>query len=100
MTLGVRPEHISVRADGPVKGEVLVVERLGGVTYLHVKIEGGDLLTVAEDGECPVRMHEQVAVVFNSEHSHLFDDKGLALERSNRHPLADERVRPAPTAAR
>ena len=100
VTLGVRPEHITVTSTGPVAGEVLVVERLGGVTYLHVRIEGGALLTVQADGESAVRMHDVVRLAFNAEHAHVFDEKGLALVRVNRHPLADQRTRaPAPANA-
>ncbi len=100
VTLGVRPEHITVSPEGAIGGEVLVVERLGGVTYLHVKVEGGELLTVQTDGESAVRMHDRVRLAPLAEHCHLFDAKGFALERSSRHPLADEPVRPAPGAAR
>jgi multiple sugar transport system ATP-binding protein len=34
-----------------VNGEMLVVERLGGQTYIYVKIAGGDTLVVQTDGD-------------------------------------------------
>jgi multiple sugar transport system ATP-binding protein len=34
-----------------VNGEVLIVERLGGQTYLYVKIADGDTLVVQTDGD-------------------------------------------------
>ena len=44
---GIRPEHLRLDRNNPsVNGEVLVVERLGGQTYLYVKIEGGDIVVV------------------------------------------------------
>jgi multiple sugar transport system ATP-binding protein len=88
VTLGVRPEQIAVSADGPMRGEVLVAERLGGTTFLHVKSEGGDLLTVQVDGESPVRMHDLVGLAFAREHCHLFDEAGNAAPRLGHHPLA------------
>jgi multiple sugar transport system ATP-binding protein len=88
VTLGVRPEQIAVAADGPMRGEVLVAERLGGTTFLHVKPEGGDLLTVQVDGESPVAMHDRVGLAFAREHCHLFDEAGNAAPRAARHPLA------------
>jgi len=88
VTLGVRPEQITVGADGALRGEVLVAERLGGTTFLHVKPEGGGFLTVEVDGESPVRMHDQVGLGFAREHCHLFDEAGTAAPRLARHPLA------------
>ena len=100
LTLGIRPEHIALSAQGAVRGEVLVVERLGTSTLLHVRVEGGDLLTVSTDGECPVHMHEQVGLSLPTERVHLFDQEGVVVPRPSRHPLADVKVRgPASGAA-
>ncbi len=93
LTLGVRPEHIALSPTGPVRGEVLVVERLGTSTLLHVRVEGGDLLTVHTDGESAVHMHDQVALALAPDRVHLFDDQGMAVPRPTRHPLADRTVR-------
>jgi multiple sugar transport system ATP-binding protein len=98
VTLGVRPEQIAVGADGALRGEVLVAERLGGTTFLHVKPEGGGLLTVEVDGESPVRMHDQVGLRFAREHCHLFDEAGNAAPRLAPHPLAAGR-QPRPDEA-
>jgi multiple sugar transport system ATP-binding protein len=93
VTLGVRPEHLMLAQDGALTGEVLVVERLGGTTFLHVKIEGGDLFTVQTGGENPVRMHERVSLALAAGHCHLFGEDGLAVPRLARHPLADRPAR-------
>ena len=87
VTLGIRPEQIAVGAEGLLRGEVLVAERLGGTTFLHVKPESGDLLTVQVDGESPVAMHDRVGLAFAREHCHLFDEAGNAVPRLGRHPL-------------
>jgi multiple sugar transport system ATP-binding protein len=96
LTLGIRPEHITLSGDGAIRGEVLVVERLGTSTLLHVEVEGGRMITVHADGECPIRMHDRVGLAFAADRLHLFDDRGLALPRPERHPLADRRVRGGP----
>ncbi len=88
VTLGVRPEHLGLGAGGQLRGEVLVVERLGGTTYLHVQVEGGGLLTVQADGEDPVRMHDRVDLALGKESCHLFDASGIAVPGGTRHPLA------------
>jgi multiple sugar transport system ATP-binding protein len=94
-TLGVRPEHIGIAEDGQMRGEVMVVERLGGSTLLHVKVDGG-LLTVQADGEAPVQMHDRVGLRLSAESCHLFDEGGMAIPRATRHPLAG---REAPASA-
>jgi multiple sugar transport system ATP-binding protein len=90
VTLGVRPEHFRVSDRGLVRGEVLVVERLGGETFLHVKATTGELLTVQAEGDSPVRMHDNVGLQANPTDCHLFDQSGLAIPRTARHPLAGE----------
>jgi multiple sugar transport system ATP-binding protein len=98
VTLGVRPEDFTVGEGGLLRGEVLVVERLGGSTFLHVKTGSGDLLTVQADGDSPVRMHDRIGLRVNPGDCHLFDQAGLAIPRTSRHPLAGEK--PASTGRR
>ena len=98
VTLGIRPEHFRVVADGGLlRGEVLVVERLGGETFLHVKTPTGDLLTIPADGDSPVSMHDTIGLQASPNDCHLFDQVGLAVPRTTRHPLADKK---APDAGR
>jgi multiple sugar transport system ATP-binding protein len=59
-TLGLRPEALVVSADGPIGGEVSVVEHLGGETLVYVDIGGGTLMTVKLGGNDPVRVGEKV----------------------------------------
>jgi multiple sugar transport system ATP-binding protein len=96
-TLGVRPEHLRPAAQGELQGEVMVVERLGGETFLYTQLADGKMIVVQADGEIPTRVHERIAVKLDPATCHLFDADGLAVERAQRHPLADMR---RPTAAR
>jgi multiple sugar transport system ATP-binding protein len=91
VTLGVRPEHLRPADAGELQGEVMVVERLGGETFLYTQLAGGDMLVIQADGEIPTRVHDKIAVKLNSATCHLFDTAGLAVERPERHPLADIR---------
>jgi multiple sugar transport system ATP-binding protein len=97
VTLGVRPEHIALAEDGQLRGEVLVVERLGGATFLHVRVDGG-LLTVEADGEDPVQMHDRVRLRLSPESAHLFVEGGTAIPRAARY-LLPRREAPAAEAA-
>jgi multiple sugar transport system ATP-binding protein len=91
VTLGVRPEHLRPADQGELMGEVLVVERLGGETFLYTQLPDQRMFVVQADGEIPTRVHDRIAVKLNTAHCHLFDEAGLAVERAERHPLADMR---------
>ena len=39
LTFGARAEHLKVAPSGTVSGQVMVVERLGGLTYLYVQFD-------------------------------------------------------------
>ena len=62
-TLGIRREHLLLDRNNPsLNGEVLVVERLGGETYLYIKIAGGETVVVQTDGDNPAIMHDYVPI--------------------------------------
>lgn len=90
-TLGIRPEHLKLDQTNPtLTGEVLVVERLGGETFLYVRIADGDTLIVQTDGDNPSRMHDRALIRINGELCHLFDQNGESVPKSRRHHLTDE----------
>ena len=91
VTFGVRPEHLVCGDDGQLSGEVLLVERLGGETFLHIELSGGGLIVVQADGDNPARTHDRIAIGVSGEDCHLFDQDGMSIPRAERHPLADER---------
>jgi multiple sugar transport system ATP-binding protein len=91
VTLGVRPEHMRLANDGEIAGEVKVVERLGGETFLYTQINGAAMLVIQGDGEIATAVHDRIKVKLDPATCHLFDAAGLALERARRHPLADLR---------
>jgi multiple sugar transport system ATP-binding protein len=89
VTLGARPEHLTLSEAGGFWGEALVIERLGNATFVHVAVEGGPMLNVQADDDHPVRLHGRVAIKVNGETAHLFDESGLAVPRARRRPPAD-----------
>ena len=88
VSLGVRPEALLLDAAGPLAGTVRLVERLGGMTLLHVSVDGCGSLTVQTDGADATRPHEAIRLSVDATAAHLFGPDGLALPRSARHPLA------------
>jgi multiple sugar transport system ATP-binding protein len=99
VTLGVRPEHLRLAADGEITGEVMVVERLGGETFLYTQLDNGPMIIVQADGEIPTGIHERVAIKLDPATCHLFDATGLSAERIHRHPLAHLRRLPTRKAS-
>ena len=91
LTLGIRPEHLVAgeQGDAVMEGRVFVVERLGGETYCHVRVDGGQSVVVRTGGDSPVDRGEQVRIGIPAANCHLFDRDGIALDRVERHPLAD-----------
>lgn len=86
--MGIRPEHLRLDRNSPtVNGQVLVVERLGGQTYLYVKIAGRDTVVVQTDGDNSSQLHDLVPVHISGELCHLFNLQGEAVSKTRRHHL-------------
>jgi len=88
VTLGIRPEGLHFDAAGPITATVMLVERLGGLTLLHVKVEGSHEMTVQIEGSDPTREHAQIRLAIDPAACHLFDKAGQALAHLGRHTLA------------
>ncbi|MEM9162168.1 MAG: sn-glycerol-3-phosphate ABC transporter ATP-binding protein UgpC [Cyanobacteria bacterium P01_F01_bin.4] len=87
-TLGIRPESLHIDANNPtLMGEVMVVEHLGDVTYLYVKVAGGDTLIVETDGGRPVVTGDRVPIYIDGDLCHLFDADDIAIPKAQRHHL-------------
>lgn len=89
VTLGVRPEHLDIAGTGQLTGEVVIVERLGGETFVSVQISDGVLVMVKAAGDNPVRVHERVGITIDQRYGHVFAASGAALPALSRHPLVD-----------
>ncbi|MDR6951574.1 multiple sugar transport system ATP-binding protein [Ancylobacter sp. 3268] len=78
-TLGVRPEHIDIAADGPWKGVVGISEHLGSDTFLKVQVEGIGPLTVRAGGEVRLHHGDPVSLAPQAGKLHRFDAAGKAI---------------------
>jgi len=68
------------------------IEWLGGETYCYVRTEGEQTIVVRTDGEARIRAGEQIRIGIAAATCHLFDKDGMAIERIERHPMADMAV--------
>ena len=83
VTVGVRPEHLTLRSssDG-IPGEVVVVEELGSEAFVHVHVDhqGETLkLVVRDEGETSTMRGDRVNVGFAGK-THIFGPDGLRLQ--------------------
>ncbi|MFO1193158.1 MAG: dihydrodipicolinate synthase family protein [Rhodoferax sp.] len=81
LVFGIRPEHLQVVpvADGQLRAEVLVAERLGGETYFHARV--ADRPVIARmTGDSGVSVGETVGLAFDPAQAHCFVPDGRRLQ--------------------
>ena len=81
-TIGIRPEHVEVVAEGGAwNGTVGVAEHLGSDTFLHVHGTGlAESITVRAPGEVTLRYGDKISLSPREDVIHKFDEKGLRIE--------------------
>jgi multiple sugar transport system ATP-binding protein len=88
VTLGIRPEGLRLDPNGPIAATVALVERLGGLTLLHITGQGNQPMIVQIEGSDATRANDQIRLAVDPAACHLFDKAGQALPQLVRHPLA------------
>ena len=73
LTLGIRPEHLSVTSagQGGMDGEVVVAERLGGETYFHVRV-AQKIVIAKVNGDSAIGVGARVGLMFDPGQAHVF----------------------------
>jgi multiple sugar transport system ATP-binding protein len=79
VTVGIRPEHLSLNDQGQLPIITDVTERLGSDTFCHVVAKSGEALTVRVNGDCDVAYGEHRWIALDVLHCHLFDEHGKAV---------------------
>jgi multiple sugar transport system ATP-binding protein len=82
LTLGIRPEHLSLgTADLNLRMTPSVIERLGVNTIAYASLPSGDHFCALLPGSAPVALDTPVVTGIKAADCHLFDEDGNALER-------------------
>jgi multiple sugar transport system ATP-binding protein len=76
--IGIRPEHMEIRSDGPWSGTVAHVERLGSDTFVYVKLDQAETVTVRLEGSTPITAGQAITLGHKGP-IHRFDAKGRTL---------------------
>ncbi|BCH66721.1 sn-glycerol-3-phosphate ABC transporter ATP-binding protein UgpC [Agrobacterium vitis] len=78
VSVGVRPEHLSLRPAEITLGEAHVdlVEHLGGQTILYLSMQDGQSIAMVMEDQQAIRKGEKVTIHIDSKRCYLFDDAG------------------------
>ena len=77
--LGIRPEALTVVANGLTKATATVVERLGDRTLVYAKLSDGTQVVAQDGGKSQVKAGDSVDLSFDTAELHLFDGQGRAV---------------------
>ncbi len=80
VTIGIRPEHLIVAANGPLVVEVVSTEVLGAETVLHGKTPGGEPVTATMRGILATQRGDTLRFEIADAFTHVFDANGLTLQ--------------------
>jgi multiple sugar transport system ATP-binding protein len=83
VTLGIRPEHFDVSdtASAGLTREVILVERLGEQTYVHLEQPGGQPLVAKAPGNTSIQRGERLRFGIPAACAYLFDASGVAFAK-------------------
>ena len=77
VTLGIRPEHfLAEGASGSIEGKIILVERLGSVTYVHAFLPDGTAVAVESRNGNAFREGEARRFGIDTAKTFLFDASG------------------------
>lgn len=84
LTLGIRPEHISITnmETGQHRGKVVLVERLGHQTFIEVSTDTNQSMTVLINDDRDLAIGTSVWLAYDGSKCHLFHENGQALRKS------------------
>jgi multiple sugar transport system ATP-binding protein len=79
-TLGIRPEHVGIGHSGTndLTAEVINVEQLGGLSYIHVT---NPAMTIQVPGQTSLRIGEKTNIHLPPPNIHVFDPNGHSMPR-------------------
>jgi len=84
LTLGIRPEHLTVcdAESGKLSATVKVVEALGSDTYIYGEMPAGEQIVIRAQSDNRVGRGEIIGLNIEERREHLFDANGRSLARA------------------
>jgi len=85
ITLGIRPEHVTLGGDNAIFGRAQHVEQLGDVSFIHARVDGAETpLIVRQAGASRVQPGDLIVLGLPANQCHLFDERGCAYPRTTK----------------
>ena len=84
VTLGIRPEHITLANDGEnvAQAQVAYVEHLGESSFIYTQVQGIESpVILRQEGDTTAKMGDRLALGLAPQHCHLFNQQGRAFRR-------------------
>lgn len=78
-TVGLRPEHAVIGADGPLAMKVAQVEQLGSTSLLHGTVGPDTPFEMVCNGQTTIAGGDTIRLALPAQHLHWFDKDGLRL---------------------
>lgn len=90
VVVGIRPEHFELGGtqSAGITREVILVERLGEQSYVHLEQPEGQTLIAKLPGDTQVKRGDRLHFSIPATSAHLFDENGIAFARSGAVALA------------
>lgn len=79
LTFGIRPHHLQIDPQGPLAGDVVMIERLGNETIISLRAASGQIWLAAVDGDVAVHLGDKVRFGFLPGKAHLFGGDGAVI---------------------
>jgi multiple sugar transport system ATP-binding protein len=80
ITLGIRPEHLSLVQEGPgITATASVVEQLGSDAFVYAVAADQTAVTIRVSGASRVRPGDAIRIAFDPRQAHVFDASGRSL---------------------
>ena len=78
--LGIRPDQISLVERDGLAAVIVLIERLGGSSLLHVRVDGlPNLLTIEQPGKTSAVAGSEVQLHIERDQAHIFDRTGRSI---------------------
>jgi multiple sugar transport system ATP-binding protein len=85
VTIGIRPEHLSLGEEGlSFRGVAQVVEHLGAETHAIVEMPENEAITAVLDGKSSVKVGDVLSLSAPVDQLHIFDTNGNAVASNGR----------------
>jgi multiple sugar transport system ATP-binding protein len=90
VTVGLRPEHLVPDPAGPLRGNVVLVERLGAESHVHLDVAGLSRPLVVSVKEAPPQPGSAWAVAPLARALHVFGPDGARIENNPINKIMEE----------